>query len=107
VATGRVASRAAFAALAAEGTRGRAGVVRVTHRPGVDPAAVAFAVGKLVGTAVVRNRVRRRLRAAVREVGLADGTWLVAVAPPAATATYQQLRDDLAAAAASLGERRR
>ncbi len=32
-----------------------------------EPPRIAFAVGRPVGNAVVRNRVRRRLRAAVRE----------------------------------------
>jgi ribonuclease P protein component len=35
-----------------------------------SPPRVAFAVGKGAGGAVVRNRVRRRLRAAVRELQL-------------------------------------
>ena len=34
--------------------------------PGSEPPRVAYAVGRGVGGAVVRNRVRRRLRAATR-----------------------------------------
>lgn len=54
---------------------------------------------KRVGSAVVRNRVRRRLREIVRHArpGLRDGFWLVVVAKPnAARATYAALRDEWA-----------
>ena len=69
--------------------------------------AVAYAIGRPVGPAVVRNRVRRRLRAAVREIdvathGLAPGAYLVSVRPEAAQATYATLRDDLASALAAV-----
>lgn len=60
------------------------------------PVAVAFAIGKPVGTAVVRNRIRRRLRAAVLELAPPPGDYLVAVTPAAAEASYQALRADLA-----------
>ena len=61
---------------------------------GVLPVAeeTAFRVGlvtsKRVGEAVVRNRVRRRLREIVRrqQHGLARGFWLVVIARPAAAA---------------------
>lgn len=48
-----------------------------------------FAAGKRVGGAVVRNRVKRRLREAVRSLGPAGGWDVVIVARPAAAeATY-------------------
>ncbi|MGY1731471.1 ribonuclease P protein component [Geodermatophilus sp. SYSU D01045] len=59
-----------------------------------------FVVGKAVGNSVVRHRVTRQLRAAVREeLGrLPAGADLVVRArPDAATATSAQLRRDLAA----------
>ena len=34
---------------------------------------IGLVVGRGIGSAVVRNRVKRRIRAAVREVGLPDG----------------------------------
>ena len=46
-----------------------------------------FAVGKRVGTAVVRNRVKRRLREAVRALAPAGGWDVVVSARPAAAAT--------------------
>jgi ribonuclease P protein component len=49
-------------------------------------ARVGFVVSRAVGTAVVRNRVKRQLRAAMaaRVVGLPEGTLVVVRANPAA-----------------------
>ena len=69
---------------------------------GPDPATpprAGFAVGKPVGGAVVRNRVRRRLRSALRELQAADrlpgGTYLVAATAAAATLPWDELLADL------------
>ena len=59
---------------------------------------VGFVVSKAVGNAVVRNRVRRRLRHAVRErlAVLPAGSLLVVRAQPsAALASYAELAGDL------------
>ena len=51
-----------------------------------------FAVGRRVGGAVVRNRVKRRLREAVRALAPVDGWDVVIVArPAAATVAYSAL----------------
>ena len=56
-----------------------------------------FAVGKRVGAAVVRNKVKRRLREAVRALAPAGGWDVVVIArPPTATADYAGLRAALA-----------
>ncbi len=63
-----------------------------------DPPRIAFAVGRPVGNAVARNRVRRRLRAAVREQHeLLQPGWgyMVKAAPNSADATYRELSDAL------------
>ena len=63
-----------------------------------DRARVGFVVSKAVGPAVVRNRVKRRLRHAARaRVGLLpDGALLVVRAQPAAAAaTFEELAADL------------
>ncbi|MEU4751494.1 ribonuclease P protein component, partial [Micromonospora tulbaghiae] len=63
-----------------------------------------FVVSKAVGGAVVRNKVRRRLRHLVRErlAELPAGTTLVVRAlPAAADATYTRLGADLDAALAA------
>jgi ribonuclease P protein component len=58
---------------------------------------VGFITTKRIGGAVVRNRVRRRLRDIVRkeQSRLRDGIWIVVVARSAAVnATYQALKDE-------------
>jgi ribonuclease P protein component len=72
----------------------------VVHVPRTGEVRVAYAIGRQVGTAVVRNRLRRRLRAAVRELdrstgGLPTGDYLVALRPEAASADYAGLHRDL------------
>jgi ribonuclease P protein component len=62
---------------------------------------VGFVVSKAVGGAVVRNRVRRRLRGLVMEAlgTVPDGGRVVVRAnPPAAGATFDELRADLGSA---------
>ena len=55
-----------------------------------------FVVSKRLGKAVARNRLRRRLREGVRPLTVRPGWDVVLLArPPAATATYQQLREAL------------
>ena len=51
----------------------RRGPLRVSYRATPTDARVLFAVPKSVGTAVVRNRARRRVREALRELA-GDGT---------------------------------
>jgi len=61
------------------------------------PFQAGFVTSKRIGGAVVRNRVRRRLRDIVRtEQGrLQEGFWFVVIArPPAARASYAALKDE-------------
>ncbi len=72
----------------------------VVHLPGTGEVRVAYAIGRKVGPAVVRNRLRRRLRAAVRDLdrstgGLATGAYLVSLGPAAAKRSYTELYRDL------------
>jgi ribonuclease P protein component len=55
---------------------------------------VAYAIGRKVGNAVERNRIRRRLRTIVRELAppLRPGVYLIGVAPTAAQLRYGELR---------------
>jgi ribonuclease P protein component len=74
-------------------------VVHVTTVSEPVEARVGFVVSKAVGTAVVRTRVKRRLRHAARESlsELPGSTVLVVRAlPAAATASYAELAADLA-----------
>lgn len=102
----RLRTRRAFAALRRDGTRHRCGPLTVVAAPAPsDSAAVAYAVGRSVGPAVVRNRVRRRLRTAVRELRPAAGSYLVIAGAGASTATYSELHDALSAALAASSDR--
>jgi ribonuclease P protein component len=73
------------------------------------PARAGFVVSRAVGGAVVRNRVKRRLRHLMRDRlrGLPGGARLVVRALPAAAGrSYQELGDDLDAALAGAARRR-
>jgi ribonuclease P protein component len=74
-------------------------MTRVASERG-GPPRVAFAIGRPVGTAVTRNRLRRRLRALCREHAseFAPGhAYLIGARPGAGTATYRELADSLRA----------
>ncbi len=97
----RVRGRGDFAALARAPRVSRGPLaVRVACRAVDEPPRVAFAIGKPVGSAVVRNRVRRRLRAALAASTdlLREGcSYLVAARPSAATLSYDELATTLRA----------
>ncbi len=92
----RVDRRVTFRALRS-GKRRRSGPLTVSSLPGdpAEPPRVAFAIGKRVGTAVVRNRLRRRLRTCLREAHLRPGAYLVVANPDAVNLTYEDLRMNL------------
>ncbi|GAA4513308.1 ribonuclease P protein component [Actinoallomurus oryzae] len=77
-------------------------VLHLQHRDDADePVRVGFTVGRPVGDAVTRNKVRRRLRHIVRErlYRLPAGSLLVVRAnPKAATARNDELAADVDAA---------
>jgi ribonuclease P protein component len=78
------------------GRRRSCGPVTVSWVPGdpAEPPKVAYSVGRKVGSAVVRNRVRRRLRVLIRESAdlLAPGAYLVGAGPEAASLEIESLR---------------
>lgn len=61
-----------------------------------DAVRVAFAIGRPVGNAVVRNRIRRQLRellkAASRRGDLTPGRYLFIVSPGAVSLNFKELR---------------
>lgn len=73
--------------------------VRAVARPAVDAGGsgrgveVAFAVPRRVGTAVTRNRIRRRLRAALVELGpeVPCGSYLIGADRSAADVSFPLL----------------
>ena len=97
--TNRLNRPAEFLRVKSEGRAARGGLLvvgtlavdeQVTFRAG-------FVTSKRIGGAVVRNRLRRRLREIVRQHqhALQRGFWIVVIARPAAAkATYQQLEDE-------------
>lgn len=52
---------------------------------------MAYAIGRAVGPAVVRNRLRRRLRAAVRTSSLPPGYYLIGARPTAADRSFEEV----------------
>ena len=91
--TWRIRDRATFETLGRHGRRGRRGPITVTWLDdGADHARVAYAVGRRAGGAVVRNRVRRRLRAHVSaRPDLGPGAYLVSAGPEAAALGFDEL----------------
>jgi ribonuclease P protein component len=92
----RLRGRQSFVALRRSGRRVQRGPITVTWAPGqpTEPPQVGFAVGRRVGGAVQRNRLRRRLRAIATEVAadLVPGAYLIGAAPEAATLPFRELR---------------
>lgn len=93
----RIRERAVFGRFRSDGRRYRHDPLWLTwiDDPAAEPPRVAFAVGRAVGSAVTRNRVRRRLRAALAELdrrnAVPAGWYLVGATPNAANATYSSL----------------
>ena len=101
----RIRERSAFTRLANDGRRTRAGVLWCTYIP--DPAAtpprVAYALGRAIGPAVARNRLRRRLRAMLSTIELPPGLYLIGAQPIAAQRSASELEFDLVKLVASVG----
>jgi len=88
-----------FARVQSEGTKhhGRILMLGVLAPKDEKSFRTGFVTSKRVGKAVVRNRLRRRLREIVRteQQRLRAGFWCVVIARPAAAqASYRALRDE-------------
>jgi len=90
----RIRDRATFEALA-RARRTRRGPLSLRYLAGDEavPPRVAFALGRNVGSAVQRNRARRRLRSAIARnpEGLAPGAYLFGGGPDVVTVPYEVL----------------
>ena len=106
----RIRARSDFSRLAAEGHRARAGVLWCTYLldpPGTTPVLstarprVAFAFGRALGPAVVRNQLRRRLRAMLQAessgAGVPAGLYLFGARPGAEARSFSELQLDFEA----------
>jgi ribonuclease P protein component len=100
---GRLGERREFERLTRDGRRARSTTLwcRYLDDPTVVPPRVAFAIGRPVGSAVVRNRLRRRLRELLRAATsgdaplLAGGLVLVGARPEATERSFAQLGDEV------------
>ena len=102
---GRISTRAAFSALQRARARGASGPVRVSFVPADATASglfpqVGYAIGRRCGSAVTRNRMRRRAREVVRAEArsLPRGRYLVRLEPAASSVPAEQFRSDVATA---------
>jgi ribonuclease P protein component len=79
--------------------------VRWAPEDAAAPPAVGYAIGKHVGPAVIRNRIRRRLRASVASVApeLAPGRYLVGASAGAARLPFLDLTAAVRAALTASG----
>jgi ribonuclease P protein component len=99
----RIRGRRAFQTLARSGRTARTETLWCTflNDPAAVPLRVAFAVGRSVGSATRRNRLRRQLRAIVAsiapEIGLDHGWLLVGATPAVGKHTFVSLRSETAA----------
>ncbi|MBZ0227158.1 MAG: ribonuclease P protein component [Bauldia sp.] len=106
----RLKSRAEFRAVQRGRRISRPGFVlqalKSADRSGVRPARFGFTVTKKIGNAVVRNRIRRRLKEAVRLFGMKEatpGTDYVLIGRRAAlTLPFDQLIADLTSGIAAV-----
>ena len=90
-----IRERDAFARLRREGSRHRIEPLwcSYVHDPQIAPPRVAFAIGRPVGTAVTRNRVRRRLKAVLRSSSVPAGLLLIGADPPIVELTFDELSE--------------
>ena len=90
----RLSDPAAFSALRASRHRVRRGPLSVAWvaSPVDEPPRVAYAIGKRVGGAVERNRIRRRLRTVMADLDPAPGRYLVSVAPAGSELPFLDLK---------------
>lgn len=94
-----VTRRASFEALRSDGFRVRSGPVSLVFATTEPQPSLAFAFGKRFGTAVERNRARRRLRAAFgvvsQQQSLQPGAYLIGGSRRVLTADFSTLVDAL------------
>lgn len=97
---GRVRTRRQFARFATPTSRGQSGPLRVSFVAEAGEAThvdVAYAISRKVGGAVVRNRIRRRLRALVDglEPPPRSGFYLIRCGLETGHLSYEQLQHHL------------
>ena len=68
--------------------------------PGPAAHLFAFAIGRRVGSAVIRNRIRRRMKAIIagEQARLPRGTYLFSAKPDVVELTFEEMRNAMIAA---------
>ena len=91
----RIREREAFVRLRRDGIRVRMGPLwcSYVHDPHMTSTQVAFSIGRPVGNAVVRNRLRRRAKDILSRLDLPFGLVLIGARPEASELTFDQLSD--------------
>lgn len=93
--TGRLHGRSVFDTLREQGVRVRTGWLwcSMLIDPELGQPQVGYAIGRRVGNAVQRNRLRRRLRVLLERHGggLPAGRYLIGVSPRATQPTWDEL----------------
>ena len=97
----RLSGRRTFDELRAHGVRTGRGPVRLLSRPDTTQRArIGYAIPRSVGSAVVRNRIKRRIRAVLAELdhefGLPGGDHLIRVTGPIDGWSHAKLRTTMA-----------
>jgi ribonuclease P protein component len=98
---GRIGDRRAFDRLARDGRQAKSETLWCTYLddPDTVPPRVAFSIGRSVGSAVRRNRLRRRLRAIVGAMAgrppLTRGLILIGARATATELSFDELRCDV------------
>jgi ribonuclease P protein component len=95
----RVRERDAFVRLRREGVRVRTTSLWCSFVPDpkLVPPQVAFAIGRVVGSAVRRNRLRRRLRAILSSSDVPPGLYLFGAHRATGERTFDELETAVAA----------
>ncbi len=90
---GRIRTRGDFERLRRDGRRVRIEPFWCSHLsdPLSNPPRVAFAISRAVGNAVIRNRLRRRLRAIVTDLDIPPGLYLIGCRPTASELSFDQI----------------
>jgi ribonuclease P protein component len=93
----RVRTRRQFALFLTPTGRGQSGPLRILFVAGDNGVAAAYAINRKVGNAVVRNKIRRRLRALMDEISPRplSGKYLIRVGIETSQLTYDELRHHL------------
>jgi ribonuclease P protein component len=106
---GRIQQRDAFVRLRREGIRLRIDPLWCSFVPDSQmvPPRVGFAIGRATGSAVERNRLRRRLRAVLRTCDVPPGLVLIGAQPHACERTFEELEASVRQLTALMGARSR